>query len=177
MPLHPNKPVPRLSMDSCEALFGKLKWDHEQLTKDWGPYCTFNFVITAYHLYHDWIKRAGSEEQKARKAALPAHGVLLFNVWRDVTTAAKHWELNERSQGNQVVNSVSTPQIADWHAYFVTGPVIYIQVGDARPSLTQLADVTIWCFKWLIEGDESFPFNDLCRQLELTFRSIQSSPA
>lgn len=168
------KPVPRLPIDSCEALFDKLKWDYGQLTKDWNPYSTFNFVLTAYHLYQDWIMRAGTDDQRARKNALPAHGLLLFKVWRDVTNATKHWELNERSQNQQVVNSVSPPQIGDWYAYFITGPVIYVQVGDSRPSLTQLADVTIWSFKWLIEGEESFAYNDLCRQLELVFRPVQS---
>ncbi|MES2413528.1 MAG: hypothetical protein V4614_06975 [Pseudomonadota bacterium] len=170
--MQPDKSVPRLPINSCEALFSKLKWDYAQLTKDWSSYSTFNFVLTAYHLYQDWIKAAGTEEQKARKAALPEQGRLLFEVWRDVSNATKHWELNARSQDQQVVNSVSNPQIADWYAYFVTGPVIYVQVGTAQPSLTQLADVTIWCFKWLIEGEESFKFKDLCRQLELVFRPI-----
>ena len=168
----PAKAAPRLCIDSCEALFGKLKWDYEQLTKDWSSYCTFNFALTAYHLYQDWIKRAGTEDQKARKAALPEQGRLLFDVWRDVTNATKHWELDARSQSQQVVNSVSDPQIADWYAYFITGPVIYIQAGDARPSLTQLADVTIWCFKWIIEGEDSFAYTDLSRQLELAFRPL-----
>ena len=58
------KMIPRLPIDSCEALFEKLKWDFQQLEKDWtSPYTTFNFVVTAYHLYQDWIKRAGSHEQ------------------------------------------------------------------------------------------------------------------
>jgi hypothetical protein len=172
----PTKPAPRLCIDSCEALFSKLKWDYEQLAKDWSSYCTFNFALTAYHLYQDWIKRAGTEVQKSRKSALPDQGRLLFDVWRDVTNATKHWELNERSQSQQVVSSVSNPQVADWYAYLITGPVIYIEVGDARPSLTQLADVTLWCFKWILEGEESFAYADLCRQLELAFRPIQSNP-
>ena len=108
---------------------------------------------------------------------LPRQGRLLFEVWRDITNATKHWELNEHSQGKQVVNSVTQPQIADWYAYFVTGPLIYVQVGDARPSLTQLADATLSCFKWLIEGEGSFALADLTRQLELVFRPIKSKPA
>lgn len=167
-----NKPSPRLPLNSCEALFEKLKWDYEQLSKEWSPYCTFNFVITAYHLYQDWIDQTGTKEQRKRKAKLPEHGQLLFKVWRDITNASKHWELDRPSQKKQVVTSVSQPQIADWHAYFVTGPVIYVQVGDARPSLTQLADATLWSFKWLIEGEGSFLLSDLERQLELVFRPI-----
>ncbi|MEY4507082.1 MAG: hypothetical protein RL297_1660 [Pseudomonadota bacterium] len=164
-----NKPSPRLPLDSCEALFEKLKWDYEQLSKEWSSYCTFNFVITAYHLYHDWIDRTGTKEQRKRKAKLPENGQFLFKVWRDITNASKHWKLDRPSQDKQVVTAVSQPQIADWYAYFVTGPVIYVQVGDARPSLTQLADVTLLSFKWMIEGEESFLLSDLERQLELVF--------
>lgn len=170
-------PVPRLSIDSCEALFEKLKWDFGQLEKEWtSPFCTFNFVVTAYHLYQDWIMRAGTDEQRQRKAELPANGILLFDAWRDITNATKHWELNERSQSRQVVKEVSDPQIADWYAYFVAGPVIYVQVGEARPSLPELAFVTILCFKWLLQGEQEFTFADLERQLELVFRLLGFHP-
>lgn len=167
--------VPRLPIDSCESLFEKLKWDFSQLENDWGSsFCTFNFVITAYHLYQDWIKRAGTNEQMQRKAELPENGKLLFEVWRDITNATKHWELNERSQSQQVVNEVSAQQIGDWYAYFVAGPVIYVQVGEARPSLPELVYVTIYCFKWIIEGEQAFALADLDRQLELVFRPAKS---
>lgn len=170
-------PVPRLPIDSCEALFEKLKWDFRLLEKEWSSsFCTFNFVVTAYHLYQDWIKRAGTEEQLRRKSELPENGKLLFEVWRDITNATKHWELNERSQNQQVVNEVFSPQIGDWYAFLVAGPVIYIQVGEAQPSLPELAHVTILCFKWLIHGEQEFTFADLERQLEFVFRPLGLRP-
>lgn len=168
---------PRLPIDSCEALFEKLKWDYMQLENDWSSsYCAFNFVVTAYHLYQDWIKQAGTAEQKGRIANLPEHGKLLFNVWRDVTNATKHWDLNERSQNRRVVSDVSGPIIADWYSYFIAGPVLYVRVGDALPSLSELAQVTIWCFQWLLGGEDAFEFAVLERQLMLVFRPIMSSP-
>jgi hypothetical protein len=168
--------TPRLPIDSCEALFQKLKWDYIQLEKDWSStYCAFNFVVTAYHLYQDWLPSAGSAEQKERRAALPDKGKLLFKVLRDITNATKHWELHARSQSQQVVSSVSTPQIGDWYAYLIAGPVSYVQVGDSRPSIIELAGVTIRCLKWLIEGEQSFPLNDLSRQLEIVFSPLAQS--
>jgi hypothetical protein len=71
---------------------------------------------------------------------------------------------------------VSTPQIGDWYAYLIAGPVSYVQVGDSRPSIIELADVSIQCFKWLIEGEQSFAFYDLSRQLEIVFRPLTQSP-
>lgn len=162
--------TPRLPIDSCEALFEKLKWDYTQLENDWSsPYGAFNFVVTAYHLYQDWIKQAGTTEQKERLANIPERGRLLFDVWRDVTNATKHWQLNERSQNKRVVNEVSGPNIGDWHSYFIIGPVLYVRVSDALPSLCELALVTVQCFKWLLGGEGAFEFAALERQLELVF--------
>lgn len=168
-----NYSTPRLPINTCEGLFEKLKWDYHQLQKDWSStYCAFNFVVTAYHLYRDWIPRAGSEVQRQRISELPDKGNLLFEVLRDITNASKHWELDERSKSKQVVNIVSEPQIGDWYAFLVAGPVTYIQVGDAYPSIIQIADVTILCCKWLLEGEESFVYSDLEHQLSLVFRSF-----
>ncbi len=165
--------VPRFTIESCQGLFGKLKWDYKQLESDWtSPYTTFNFVITAYHLYHDWIIKAGTEEQKLRRNNLPAKGKLLFNIWRDVTNATKHWELNEHSQKQQVVNNITGPLIGDWDSFLFTGPVYYVRVGDALPSLPELCEVTLKCFEWILEGELPEKLQLLERNLEIVFRTF-----
>lgn len=169
--------APRLPINSCEALFEKLKWDYVQLENDWSSsYCAFNFVVTAYHLYQDWIKRAGTAEQKERLASFPEYGKVLFNVWRDVTNATKHWELNERSEKQRIVDEVSGPIVGDWYAYFIAGPVLYVRVGGALPSVFELAQVTIWAFQWLLGGDDAFECAALERQLNLVFRPVLYNP-
>lgn len=166
--------TPRLPIDSCEALFEKLKWDCIQLEKDWSSsYCIFNFVVTGYHLYKDWIMKAGTAEQKKRCADLPENGKLLFNVWRDVANATKHWQLYEKNHRTCVVNDVSGPIIGDWYSYFVVGPVLYVQVGDALPSVCELVPVTMGCFEWLLRGDDGIELADLVGQLDLVFRPIK----
>ncbi|HXE97711.1 MAG TPA: hypothetical protein VN642_14995 [Dongiaceae bacterium] len=168
------KPVPRLPIHTCEGLLEKLKWDHNEFKQGWTEYRTFNFVVTAYHLYADWIDRAGSAEQKKRKKELPDLAKLLFKVLRDITNATKHWTLNTGSQSRQVVSGVTSPQIADWYSYFIAGPVIYVTVGESRPSLPELADVTIKCFDWLLRGGEApFP-TSLEQELSMVFRPLVS---
>lgn len=165
--------VPRLPIDTCEALFEKLKWDHKQLEADWAsPYTTFNFVITAYHLYQDWIEKSGTDEQKNRRNNLPDKGKLLFKMLRDITNATKHWELNEKSQKLQVVKEITGPIIGDWSAFLFNGPIFYVRVGDALPSLPELAGLTINCFKWLLEGEESQDLASLVYQLDVIFHSF-----
>lgn len=167
------KMVPRLPIDSCEALFEKLKWDFQQLEKDWtSPYTTFNFVVTAYHLYQDWIKRAGSHEQRLRRSQLPETGKLLFNIWRDLTNATKHWELNDYSKQQQVVNDITGPITGDWYAFLISGPVFYIRVGGALPSLPELAQATISCFDWILTGENAIELAKLEAILNVIFKSF-----
>jgi hypothetical protein len=171
-----SKMVPRLPIDSCEALFDKLKWERQQLENDWtSSYTTFNFVVTAYHLYRDWIKRAGTNEQKLRLQTLPAQGKLLFDVWRDITNATKHWELNDRSQSLQVVNDITGPIIGDWDSFLFTGPVFYVRVGAALPSLPELASATIGCFTWILEDGTNSQLALLEETLEMVFRPLSES--
>lgn len=171
-----SKMVPRLPIDSCEALFEKLKWERQQLEGDWtSPYTTFNFVVTAYHLYKDWIKQAATAEQKLRWQNLPEKGKLLFDVWRDITNATKHWELNKQSKEHQVVDKITGPLIGDWDSFLFTGPVYYVRVGNALPSLPELSAVTIRCFEWILEGETPEKLLLLEQNLEVVFRTLSES--
>lgn len=166
------KNSPRLPLHTCSDLFSKLQFDFAEIKNDWSEYKAFNFVITAYHLYEDWINATGKKTQKRKKRELPQNARLLFQVWRDITNATKHWKLNKESQSKQVVDSVSERQIADWHSYFIAGPVIYVEVAGARPSLPDLANATVQCFSWLLDDSrEIFP-TALHDYLEKIFQPI-----
>jgi hypothetical protein len=170
-------PSPRIPLNSCSALLEKLKWDYAQFEHGWTEYRTFNFVITAYHLYGDWIKSIGTPSQKARKSTISGHrkGKLLFNTLRDITNATKHWELDEANKRRQVVSEVTSPQIADWYAFLIAGPVVYVTVGDARPSMPELADMTVKCLSWIVDGTDSLIPKDIDDGLNTVFRPLVSS--
>lgn len=171
------RPSPRISISTCEGLFEKLKWDLEQLELGWDEYRTFNFVVTAYHLYEDWIKRGGTAIQQERKAALPERAKILFKVLRDITNASKHWELHGGSQARQIVDHVSAPEIRDWYAYLIAGPVIYVSVGGGLPSMPELASVTIGCFEWIINSQSSSFPDELARSLDVIFAPLNGNPS
>jgi len=136
----------------------KLKWDQKQFETGWDEYKTFNFVLTAHHLFTDWLDSAGTRSQKNKRKSLPNQAKLIFLAWRDIANASKHWTLKPDGQKKQVVTEVTSPRIGDWYAYFVSGPVIYVSIGKARPGLPQLADVTVRILEWIINSDEeTFP--------------------
>lgn len=166
------KDAPRLGLHTCEDLLEKLRWEFRLLEKQWdNPYLAFNFAVTANHLFADWIKRIGNTEQRRRINRLPEIGKKLFFVWRDVANASKHWELDEKNKKKQIVSEVSEPEIADWYAYFISGPIIYITVEDAKPSLLELTTITLNCFEWILNSKEqNFP-SELENSLKLIFRS------
>lgn len=156
MSTYPIRVAPRLPLHTCEDLLAKLQWDHEQFKQGWDTYRSFNFIITANHLYKDWLKNAGTPLQKQRKDKFPSQARLVFKILGDLANASKHWDLDARNQKNQAVTAVSTPQMADWYAYFVAGPVIYVEVDGARPSLPELAEVTVRCLEWVINSEDAF---------------------
>lgn len=164
-------PSPRIPIHTCEGLFEKLKWEYQRLQGEWNEYNSFNFIVTAYHLYCDWIDKAGSQAQKRRKNGLPADARKLFFVLRDITNASKHWTLDRPNQEKRVVDDVSDPKIADWDAYFNTGPVLYVSVNQANLSMPEVARLAVETLQWLLEDTTNVFPEPLLARLHECFQS------
>lgn len=102
---------------------------------------------------------------------LPDSGKKLFFTLRDLTNASKHWKLDSKGESKRIVSGVSGPEIADWYSYFIAGPVIYVLVNGARPSLPELAELTLECLDWILQGEGPFP-PSLVEKLETAFRPL-----
>lgn len=163
-------PQPRIPIHTCEGLFDKLKWEHKRLQDEWNEYNSFNFVLTAYHLYCDWIDKAGSQAQKQRKNGMPTNAKRLFFVLRDITNASKHWKLDTPNEAKRIVSDVSDPKIADWDSYFNTGSVIYISVDQANVSLPEVARLVIETLQWLLEDTTNVFPEPLLKRLHEYFQ-------
>lgn len=160
-----SKPSPRISIHTCEGLFKKVEWEYEQLKQECGEYQTFNFILTAYHLYADWIETSGTREQKQRKNKLPTEARHIFFVLRDVANASKHWKLDVKAQKKQVTTSVSPPAIRDWFAYF-SGSVMYVETNGSLHSVPELASLTVKTLRWILESNN----NDFPVELEASLK-------
>lgn len=166
--------APRIPFRSADDLYGKLKREHERLQAEWNDDNSFNFIVTAYHLYDDWVRRAGTRGQQQRRNRLDPIAERLMHVLRDITNASKHWELNQRNEEKRVVDEVSPAMIADWEAYFLTGPQIYVSDSDgASLSMSSLSRLTMEVFGWIMEGtDNTFP-PELRLKLEAAFQPLK----
>jgi len=170
-------PAPRIPLNTPEDLLDKLKLDYKELDNGRAEYKAFNFVVTAYHLFEDWIKKSPKSDLRLKKPRkrcenLPANARKLFDVLRDITNASKHFQLNEKSRNKQIVTDVSTPQIRDMHSFYNNRPVLYVTVEDACPSLSELACLTLECITWILQGDSDVFPPELIDRLDHVFRPL-----
>ena len=163
----PRNPSTRFGLETCQDMYEKLKWEASRLEDGWSVYDTFNFVVTAYHLYIDWIDKCGSPEEREKKHLLPESAKMVLQSIVDLANGNKHWELSHKgSLKHQVVKSVHKRTRGDWYAYFVAGPMVYVEFGDYVLSMRGLMYQVLGYFKWIFEdGDVAFP-RELQDQLE-----------
>jgi hypothetical protein len=155
------KPVTRLQLENAVDLFAKLQWEKGRLEDGWGVYDSFNFVVTAHHLYVDWLKveNGAPERSVAKKAQLPAEIKIVFQAAIDISNGSKHWALtNKRSLENQVVTKIDGPVIADWWSYSVGGPMVYVDFDGYSTSMMEFSELIVGAMAWIFdESDEPFP--------------------
>jgi hypothetical protein len=163
-----SKPPTRFGLETCQDMYEKLKWEAQRLENGWSVYDTFNFAVTAHHLYADWIESCGSLEAAEKKCSLPEPAKMVMQSIIDIANGNKHWQMTrDGSLKHQVVTKVHEPIRGDWYAYFVAGPMVYVEFGDYILSMKTLKDLVLGYFKWIFEdGDTVFP-QELQNQLEM----------
>lgn len=160
----------RLALDTAEDMFEKLKWEEERLVETWGIYDSFNFIVTAHHLYVDWITAkndAATASQIARKAALPQGARNVFQAVIDVSNGSKHWRMTKDfSTKNQVIVSMDRPVIGCWYALAEDKPMAYFDFAGYSLSMAELSAFVMKYFDWILNGDgQPFP-DELTANLE-----------
>ncbi|MFM8900724.1 MAG: hypothetical protein ACKOF9_12370 [Burkholderiales bacterium] len=158
----------RTSLD----LYEKLKREGARLEGRWHPDDAFNFLVTAWHLYEDWLTkdRATQPElqlasQKRRKKQLPEQMVFLLAVLRDLANGSKHLELDPKSTQNRVITETHDGGIDDYWAYFfqegIVGVIAYDVSGDVYYfSIRTLRNLVLEYFAWVFDDAQpvaSFP--------------------
>jgi hypothetical protein len=109
---------PTLGISSSKDMFEKLKYESEHLKEDWkNSYVIFNFLVTAWHLFHDWPK---SEEPlnpsriKRQKTQLPSGMLLVLDIARDLTNGSKHFTLDYKPQ----IEKIHDGREASYYSFF-----------------------------------------------------------
>ena len=163
----PTAPSPRLPINTVEELFEKLKWEEARLVDSWSVYDSWNFIVTAHHLYHDWIggrMSKATDEQKGRRKWIQdnVHEVeRFFFAMRNVADGSKHFELD---RSNVIVGEISPPEVSDYDSYFF-GDMIYIPYPGHRVSMFAGSAVVMRCLDWVIYGGDQHVIDELSSAL------------
>ena len=145
-------------VNTCFDLYDKLKYEGKNLENNWNAYNSFNFIITAWHLYYDWLNldKANRPKLAAKKKnppKTPETMMSVVNALRDLTNGSKHFSLKKKSADKQVVTKTYSPVIGDWAAYFLHGPMIYIEVGSYTYSMWDVRHIVLLYFDWVFNDD------------------------
>jgi len=150
----------RLALNTAEDMFDKLKWEEARLDESWDVYDSFNFIVTAHHLYVDWLKPdSANSSQIARKEALPEEARNVFRALIDVSNGSKHWKMtNKRSLDAQVIVRVQEPIIGCYYSYFANKPMAYFEFKGYDLSMAELSAFVMKYFEWILNGEgQEFP--------------------
>lgn len=150
------KPSPRLPLHTVEELFEKLKYDESRLEQSWSVYDTFNFVVTAHHLYIDWLqgKRGATAEQAHRAHNLSDEAKIFFKAITEVSNGTKHWELTDpNKKEKQIIDEVTPPCIADYDSY-IFGEMVHFRFDGYYISIFAASALIIGYFEWMIFGKD-----------------------
>ena len=116
------KDGPVLGLYSSKDMFEKLKFESLRLQSDWqNPYDSFNFLVTAWHLFHDWPKSDKPLEPsriKRQVTQLPPEMKFLLNIVQDLANGSKHFSLDPKAEKKRQVDEVHTGNEVGWYQYF-----------------------------------------------------------
>lgn len=152
---------------SCSHdMFIKLHYEGEKVSDECNPYDCFNFFITAWHLYNDWIEKDANRPKLALEKMGRTKGDMLNLLYgfRDLTNGSKHMVLKSKSYKKKVIEKISSPIIGSWRAYFSRIPQIYITINRSIYSMWDIRFIAIHYFTWIF--DDSIPATSFPKQVQ-----------
>ena len=159
---------PVIGISTSLEMYDKLKHESDRLENGWHPYDTFNFLVTAWHLFEDWPKsdnsRALSRTKRHRKKISESMN-LVMDVVRDLVNGSKHFNLDPRSANKRRVGEVHTGLEANWYSYFFHENIPGVTVdGQWYFSVRVLRNLVDRYFEWVF--DDIYTVKDFPQDLE-----------
>lgn len=146
---------PKFGFKSSYDLYEKLRVDSERLSATWHHYEAFDFLITAYHLFHDWKKcekKGELSRLKRNEDKLPSEMKLVLNTVRDLVNSNKHFILKKAPSEKSKITEVHSGLEAGWYSYFFHEDTYGVSVeGGWYFSVNMLHNILMEYFEWVFE--------------------------
>jgi len=136
-------------------MFLKLLYEGHKIGEECDPYNCFNFFITAWHLYDDWLPKDNNRPKLSLQKKGRTSGAMLYLLlsFKDLTNGSKHMVLNKSMYKAKTITDVSSSIIGDWRSYFTNSPQIYITIEDLIYSMWDVRYLTTYYFSWLFDDN------------------------
>lgn len=153
--------------------YAKLKYDSDLLLRRrkesaeehrLEEFEAFNFFVTAWHLYKDWLQGSSLVKPKYgvdKINAATSSFIEIKDVIRDIANGSKHFELNASAK---VV--VGDREISSWYSYFF-GPQFSIDTKSFHFLMYELVGLIMGYFEWIFNDSQPAIFpSELTDKLE-----------
>jgi len=157
---------PVLGIANCRDMYERVKRLGDRMEGAWDEDSASTFVMHAWHLCNDWIKRDKKHRprlatQKCDAKKIPVEMVLVLNVLRDLTNGTKHCVLDPSSEENRVVTKSHNGEIRGYYAWFFRERIPGVTTrGGYYFSVRKLRDITLNYLDWVFDDSiavKAFP--------------------
>ena len=152
----------KIGIDTVNDLRHKLSFEKQRVLEKHHPYDFFNFVVTAWHLYHDWMKHDKDNRPRLfykKVNSSPQQMKDLVNAIRDLANGSKHFSLDKPSDEKKVVTDIHEPEIRNFYTYFF-GAQSGISIAESYYTIGELVEIIDNYFNWLFDdsiSSDDFP--------------------
>jgi hypothetical protein len=150
---------PVFGIFSSLDLYEKLKYESKRLENGWHHYDSFNFIVTAWHLYHDWIKSDDPKSISKRKRnpqKLPNSMRLVMDTVRDLANGSKHFQLDPKPAANRRIEEILDGNEVGWYQYFYRERVPGVTIEKHWYfSIRSLLNFIMKYFEWVFDDSLS----------------------
>lgn len=149
---------PTFGLTSSKDLYQKLLWEAEKLeAENWSPFAAFNFIVTAWHLHDDWVRKdSGLRLPRTKVAKVEVNYSdlrLVLQIVQDLANGSKHVVLNASSNAQRVVEDTHLGDIGDHYEYLFHESIPGVTVGDSYFSIRVLRNILCAYFAWVFDDE------------------------
>ena len=152
-------------------MYAKLRHESLRLQADWqNSFDTFNFLVTAWHLYHDWPKcePKGSLTRLKRHAnQLPEQMVFVLDIVKDITNGSKHFNLSPEASRKRIVSEVHDGGESGFYHFFFRERIPGLDADSGKFkgyfSIRVLHNIIMKYFDWVF--DEVTPVGSFPKEI------------
>lgn len=162
---------PILGISSSFDMYDKLLYESSRLQSDWrNSFNTFNFLVTAWHLYHDWPKcesKGSLTRLKRHRTQIPEEMIFVLDIAKDITNGSKHFYLSKEASSKRVVSEVHNGGEYGFYEFFFRESLPGLDANSDKFkgyfSIRVLHNIVMKYFDWVF--DETTPVNRFPKEI------------